>query len=110
MAELDRGGFGVSHHRNGDGEVVLSVFGELDMTTAPLLLETVGIALDGEGTVVLDLAGMTFIDSQGIKVLVEANKRAQLDRVRRVVLRSPQPQARKVLEMTGLAKLLTVED
>ena len=63
-----------------------------------------------EGTVVLDLAGMTFIDSQGIKVLVEANKRAQLDRVRRVVLRSPQPQARKVLEMTGLAKLLTVED
>jgi len=80
------------------------------MATAPLLLETVGVALDGEGTVVLDLAGMTFIDSQGIKVLVEANKRAQLDRVRRVVLRSPQPQARKVLETTGLAKLLTVED
>src|SRR5687767_2131269 len=108
MAELDGSGFSVSYRRDGAGEVVMSLFGELDIATAPQLLAAVGAALDGEDTVILDLAEMSFIDSQGIKVLAEAHKRAQSGRVRRVVLRSPQPQTRQVLEISGLAKLLTI--
>jgi anti-anti-sigma factor len=53
---------------------------------------------------------MTFIDSQGIKVFVEAYKRAPPGRASRVVLRSPRAQARTVLELTGLADRLPIED
>lgn len=109
MAVLDGTEFHVTSRATG-GEVVVSVFGEVDLLTAPKLLEAMGSALDSGDRIILDLAAMTFIDSQGIKVLVEAHRRAQSDHVDRVVLRSPQPQARKVLEITGLAKLLTIED
>jgi anti-anti-sigma factor len=109
MAVLDGTEFHVTSRATG-GEFVVSVFGEVDMLTAPQLLEAVGVALDNGDTIILDLAAMTFIDSQGVKVLVKAHDRAQQDRLKRVVIRSPRPQTRKVLEITGLAKLLTIED
>jgi len=93
-----------------DHEVVVAVFGEVDIATAPQLMQAVGAALDNGGRVVLDLAEMTFIDSQGLKVLVQAYRANTSGRAARVVLRSPQAQARKVLEITGLDKLLTIED
>lgn len=48
-------------------------------------------ALDSGETIILDLAAMTFIDSQGLKVLVEAHSRAKQGRFQRVVIRSPRP-------------------
>jgi anti-anti-sigma factor len=74
------------------------------------LREAISAALDGEGKVIVDLHGVTFIDSQGLKVLVDAYKRAQPSRAERLVLRAPRPQARKVLEITGLADRLPIED
>jgi anti-sigma B factor antagonist len=110
MALLDGTEFRVTS-RATDGEVVVSVFGEVDMATAPELMATVRAALDVDGQrVVLDLANMAFIDSQGLKVLVDAYTRAREGRADRVVLRSPQPQARLVVEVTGLDKFLTIED
>jgi anti-sigma B factor antagonist len=109
MATGDGTSFRITTRATG-GEFVVSVFGEVDISTAPKLLEAMGAALDSGDTVVLDLAAMTFIDSQGLKVLIAAHTRAQEGRLRRVVLRSPQPQARQVLEVTGLDRLLTIED
>jgi len=101
--------FHVTYRATG-GEFVVSVFGEVDIATTPKLLEAMRAALDSGETIILDLAAMTFIDSQGLKLLVEAHARAQKGRLQRVVIRSPRPQARKVLEVTGLAELLTIED
>jgi anti-anti-sigma factor len=101
--------FHVTYRATG-GEFVVSVFGEVDIVTTPKLLEAMGVALDSGETIILDLAAMSFIDSQGVKVLVEAHAQAQQGRLQRVVIRSPRPQARKVLEVTGLAELLTIED
>jgi anti-sigma B factor antagonist len=95
---------------DGDREVILSVYGEVDLSTAPHLLDAVGAALDGQGMVVLDLAGVTFIDSQGIRALLHAYQASRSHRVDGMVIRSPRRQARKVLEMTGLSERLTIED
>jgi anti-sigma B factor antagonist len=73
-------------------------------------MQAVGAALDEGGRVVLDLAAMTFIDSQGLKLLMQAYRANTSGRAGRVVLRSPQAHARKALEITGLDKLLTIED
>ena len=102
-------GFRVWREDHG-GEVVVRVEGEVDMNTAPALWELLGQALgtNGADPVVLDLSAMSFIDSQGIKTLLRAYRRAQ-HQADRLVLRSPQPQARKVLEITGLDKVLRIE-
>ncbi len=86
---------------------VLSLAGELDMATAPALRR----ALDDLGapgaTIVVDLAGLEFIDSSGLNELVLALRR-QRDDGGDVVLRSPRPHTRKVLEIAGLTQLFTV--
>src|SRR5205823_2770407 len=58
------------------GETVVAATGELDVTTAPELRERL-TALIGAGstTILLDLAGVTFVDSTALSVLVAALKR-----------------------------------
>lgn len=52
--------------------VVLTLGGELDLATVPLLQEQLDRAVRGRGTVVIDLSGLRFIDSSGLRVLVRA--------------------------------------
>ena len=90
------------------GETVVAVTGELDVTTAPELRERL-TALIGAGstTILLDLAGVTFVDSTALSVLVAALKRLrQADGD--LQLSSPLPSVRRVFEITGLTRLFTI--
>ncbi len=88
-------------HRDGD-EVTLTLTGELDPHTAPMLAEELEAAAhDGATSVVLILSGLGFIDSSGLRVLISAN-RDITDRGGRLVLRSPSETVRRLLEITGL--------
>jgi len=62
----------VSHDEGGQVRVV--VRGEVDLAEAPKLEEVLG-QLDGKD-IVVDLAGLTFIDSSGIGALVRAQNAA----------------------------------
>ena len=90
--------FGVSR-TDTDDQVVVVMAGELDMETAPKAWAVLAQAFDHHGPIAFDLSGVTFIDSQGLKLLVRAHQRAARDGGR-LVLRSPRPKARKVLEVT----------
>ena len=90
------------------GETVVAASGELDVTTAPELRERL-TALIGAGstTILLDLAGVTFVDSTALSVLVAALKRLrQADGD--LQLSSPLPSVRRVFEITGLTRLFTI--
>jgi anti-anti-sigma factor len=92
---------------NGDACVVVS--GDLDLSTAPKLWSALEPAIEqGAQTVVLDISGVGFLDSSGVSVIVRALKLLR-DADRSLVVRSPQLQARKVLEVTGLTGILTIE-
>jgi anti-anti-sigma factor len=92
-----------------DGRVCVVVSGDLDLSTAPKLWSALEPAMeDGAPTLVLDISGVGFLDSSGISVIVRALKLLR-ETDRALVVRSPQPQARKVLEVTGLTRVLTVE-
>jgi anti-sigma B factor antagonist len=85
-----------------DGVLVLS--GEIDSYTATELAER----LAGEPPVdVLDLAAVTFIDSSGLRVLVEAHQ-MRIERGTRLALRSPSAPVQRLLEISGLAGHLDV--
>jgi anti-sigma B factor antagonist len=61
-----------------DGAVVLTLHGTLDaLTAAALKAEVVAIAEAGALRVVVDLAGLTLIDSTGVGVLISLFKRAR---------------------------------
>ena len=95
--------------RSGDS-AELTVRGELDPHTAPQLDDTIGELLaDGEvNRLVLDLAGLDFIDSSGIRSLIRAQQ-TLADRGGAVVLRSPGPATKRLLEITHLETQFEVD-
>ena len=69
--------FSVSQHRLGDIRVVVPRR-EIDCVTAPALAVAVDAAIDeGSSKVVVDLCDVTFMDSSGAHVLLEAAERLQ---------------------------------
>jgi len=85
-----------------DGQYRLRLSGELDLATAPWLRDHLaGIAANGAECVVVDVSGLSFIDSTGLSVLVDGWKRLR-ERGGDLVLESPSPAVAKVLDIAGL--------
>ena len=88
---------------------VVTLRGELDLASAPELQACLETVLDrGAQVVVIDLDGLGFCDSTGISALVRAVNRARSGG-RRLVLRSPRPGVRRVLEITGVTSVFEIE-
>jgi anti-anti-sigma factor len=84
-----------------DGVVRLS--GELDLATADILSQTVASCLDGQQPV-LDFSQVTFVDSTGIRAILQlAHAKG-----RTVVLRNLPLNVRKVLEIAGVNETVGV--
>ena len=86
------------------GWTVVSIYGELDVATAPALREKL-IALVGDGTtqMVLDLEGVDFLDSTGLGTIISALKRVRTHGGD-MRLVCTQPRIRRLFEITGLDK------
>jgi anti-sigma B factor antagonist len=94
---------------DGDGCTTVSVAGELDLATADELTAAVRSGL-AAGAVVIDMRGVTFMDSAGVRALNTAvRESADSGRKLRVSL-GTHPSVIQVLEMTGMLGLLPVED
>ena len=92
-----------------DGPVVV-LSGEADTTTAALLREKLTALLDtGARLVTIEAAGLSFLDSASMRVLVLA-ARALQGRHGRLVLARPQPAVARMLEITGANRLLDVRE
>ena len=96
--------------RPGATAPVIAVQGEVDVATAPQLRECLQrVIADGWSTVVLDLLGVTFLDSTALGVIVGAHKRCrELGGELRVVVADPR--LVKIFEITGLTGVLTITD
>ena len=65
----------VNHERDGDVQLIVAR-GEIDASTVPLLSSALQAALEqGGGRVVVDLSQVSFIDSAGLSVLLNALRR-----------------------------------
>jgi len=93
-----------------DGDEVIIASGEIDLYTAPKLWEALARLIErGHREMVVDMGGVEFMDSQGIAAIVRAQKHLAATGGT-VVVRAPRPQARTVLELTGLDGALRIED
>ncbi len=87
------------------GAAVLRVSGELDLATAPRLEQAVARARPAT-PIVIDLSRCTFVDSAGMRSLVNASKSASPEG--RVHLVATDPNILRVLEITGIDTVVAV--
>lgn len=87
-----------------DGTAVLSIAGELDVATEVAVRAALDAALVQQRVrVVFDLAGIEFIDSSGLLLVVATARGAAPFEVR-----SPSCVVRRVIEPAGLASMLNL--
>lgn len=99
--------FDVSSHRE-DGALVVVPDGELDIATVDSLRAALEERESGEG-LVLDLSGLTFCDTSGIQLVVEAYRSARDERFPLSIVRAV-PQVQRVFEIAGLESVLPFKD
>ena len=83
------------------GSVVVRATGEIDVATAPQVEGQLLAIIDSGSAVVLDLHGVTFIDSSGLRTLVTARQRAEELSVA-FSLAGRSPAVDRLLQVTGL--------
>jgi anti-anti-sigma factor len=89
-----------------DELATITVRGELDLATAPQLSAAVAEHHDA-GLLVLDLTAVTFIDSTGVRLLIQTDRRCARSGSRLMVLAGDGP-VRRVLELCKLDGRLTL--
>jgi anti-sigma B factor antagonist len=84
--------------------------GDLDLATVPSLTQALEPALHQPGDLLLDLAEVGFIDSSGLRALIQAAM-ALRDRqsTGRLVLASPGHSVLRVLDLAGMSKVDAIE-
>ena len=97
----------IDDHLDGD-RAVLTVTGEVDVYTAPTLREHILTAIgEGASTVVVDLSGVSFMDSTGLGILVGALKRLRQAEGTLHVVCDSEP-VLKIFRVTGLMDVFGV--
>ena len=105
----DTGEFRIDEERPNSRTVVLSIYGDADLTAAGELRDRLGEAIDdGPAALVLDLSGATFLDSMTLGVFLNGMKRlrAQGGRFRIV---APRKDIRRIFEMTLLDRVFDLD-
>ena len=96
--------------RRADGRAVVAVGGEVDLETASQLGEhALNAVREVSPHVALDLAGVTFMDSTGLKVLLSIQRRADLAGGS-LVLAGAARSVRRILALTGLDQTFALYD
>jgi anti-sigma B factor antagonist len=90
-----------------DGVSVVSVSGEIDLVTAPALEEAISaVVADGPTALVVDLSGVDFLGSVGLKILAATHEKLGKSAAFGVVARGPA--TRRPIHLTGLDKTFSL--
>jgi anti-sigma B factor antagonist len=94
--------------RSSTRECLLELHGEIDMESVEALsARTDRLVAEGHG-LTLDLAGVEFIDSSGLRLLIGID--GDLRRGgQRLVIRRPSPPVQRILQITALERWLQIE-
>jgi anti-sigma B factor antagonist len=94
----------------GDSRASLVLRGELDISSAPVLEEALGrVEAGGPALLVIDLRGLEFMDSTGLRTLVSADQRARNAGRRMAIVRGPEAVDR-IFNVTRLDERLELVD
>lgn len=99
----------MSSERDGDVHAI-RLFGELDLATiGPVQHELDRVEATDAPSIVIDLSGLAFMDSTGVRLLVGAHARSRA-RPNRLTLRRGGAAVQRVIEVSGLDDQLPFAD
>jgi anti-anti-sigma factor len=101
--------FDVRWERRDTGVVVVAS-GEIDLWSAPEVRAAMVAHEAGDSGIVLDLREVTFMDSSGLGLIVEQQQRARKQGFRFAIAVGAASDTHRILEMSGLAKVLELVD
>ena len=93
--------------KKNEKEVIIEIAGRLDTTTAPALGKTINEDIKDAVNIVLDLKGLEYISSAGLRVLLSAQKKMQ--KIGSMKLKNVCEEVMEVFEITGFADILVIE-
>ena len=88
-------------------ELNVKVVGRLDTSTAPQLEAALQESFAGLKKLVLDFAGLEYLSSAGLRVLLQAQK--TMNKQGEMVIRNVNETINEIFEVTGFADILTIE-
>jgi len=92
-----------------DGQVILALQGEVDVLSAPEFAAFFETMIDrGHRSVVLDLAGLRFMDASGLAVIARGADRLEVTGGT-LTIRTPMAMIGRMLDITGFARLVQLE-
>ena len=86
---------------------IIEIVGRLDTITAPDLEKTINEDIGDAKNIILDVKGMEYISSAGLRVLLGAQKKMQKIGTMKVI--NVCEEVMEVFEMTGFADILVIE-
>jgi anti-anti-sigma factor len=89
--------------------IIVRATGEIDMSTIDVLRRELDAARAGAAAALLDLSGVTFMDSTGLHLLLEASRSSAVSDWGFFVVR-PSRAVRRLIEVSGTADLIMVLD
>ena len=92
--------------RNGE-TATIEVAGRLDTTTAPALDKAINEDITDVKDLILDLKGLEYVSSAGLRVILGAQKKMQ--KIGSMKVRNVCEDVMEVFEMTGFADILVIE-
>ena len=90
-----------------EAETIIEIIGRLDTITAPALDKTINEDIGDTKNLVLDVKGMEYISSAGLRVLLSAQKKMQ--KIGSMNVTGVCEEVMEVFEMTGFADILVIE-
>ena len=96
----------IEQTKNGT-ELTVALTGRLDTTTAPELEAALQQSLPGITSLIFDLAGLEYISSAGLRLLLSAQK--EMNRQGKMVVRGANETIREVFDITGFTDIMTIE-
>ena len=88
-------------------ETIIEAAGRLDTTTAPTLDKAINEDIEGTKDLVIDLKGIEYISSAGLRVLLSAQKK--MKQIGSMKVKNVCEAVMEVFEMTGFADILVIE-
>src|SRR5580704_14342286 len=90
-----------------DGHIIVALRGALDVADAVSVAAALAAVAARERDIIIDLAGLEFIDSSGVAALVRGRRQAR-DAGGELLLAAPQQQVLRILTITRLIDVFPV--
>lgn len=90
-----------------DAKLTVALEGRLDTTSSPELEKSLQESLDGVSELIMDLSGLEYISSAGLRVLLSAQKIMMKQGSMKVI--HVNETVMEIFEVTGFVEILTIE-